>query len=82
MREAAATLASNLSSDPNVTVVPQTSLQFQEALSLYRRRGDKEWSLTDCASLLIMRDASMSEAFTHDRHFQQMGFTALLRESQ
>ena len=42
MRMAAATLASNLSSDPNVTVIPQTNLQFQEALSLYRQRADKE----------------------------------------
>lgn len=82
MREAAATLASNLSSDPNLTVIPQTNLQFQVALSLYRLRGDKEWSLTDCASFLIMGDAGISEALTHDHHFQQMGFTALLRESQ
>jgi predicted nucleic acid-binding protein len=82
MREAAATLASRLSSDPNVTVIPQTSVQFQEALYFYRQRDDKEWSLTDCASFLIMHDAGISEAFTHDHHFEQAGFTALLRDSQ
>ena len=82
MRTAAATLVSTLSADPNVTVLPQTSLQFQEALSFYRQRADKEWSLTDCASFLVMCDAGITEAFTHDHHYQQAGFVALLRENE
>lgn len=40
---------------------------------------DKGWSLTDCASCLIMNADSINEALTHDRHFEQMGFRALLR---
>ena len=34
-------------SNPNIEVVPQTSLQFSEAFDFYRRVTDKEWSLTD-----------------------------------
>jgi uncharacterized protein len=82
LREAAASVASNFSADPNATVIPQTSLQFQEALSHYRQRGDKDWSVTDCASFLLMREAGISEALTHDVHFQQAGFIALLRDSE
>src|SRR5262245_57797268 len=37
-------------SDPNVEVVPQTSIQFLSAFDLYVQRPDKDWSLTDCAS--------------------------------
>jgi len=64
---------------PNVTIVPQTSAQFSEALVFYQAHKDKEWSATDCASFLIMRERGLTEALTNDRHFEQAGFTALLR---
>src|SRR3989442_14969625 len=71
-----------LRENPNVTIVPQTSTQIAEALTFYEVHRDKEWSLTDCASFLVMRESGLSEAFTHDQHFQQAGFIALLRDSQ
>ena len=55
------------------------SLQFSEAFEAYRRRLDKEWSLTDCASFALMRERGLSEALAHDRHFEKAGFVALLR---
>jgi len=64
---------------PNVTIVPQTSALFSEALVFYQGHKDKEWSATDCASFLIMRERGLTEALTSDRHFEQAGFTALLR---
>ena len=69
----------NIVSNPNVEVVPQTSLQFREAFDLYKTRTDKEWSLTDCASFNLMKERSITEALAHDEHFQQTGFVALLR---
>lgn len=67
--------------DPNTEVVPQTSIQFSEALDEYRRMMDKEWSLTDCASFGLMKERGISEALAHDHHFEQAGFVALLRAS-
>ena len=66
-------------SDPNVEVVPQTSLQFDAAFNRYRAMTDKEWSLTDCASFNLMAERGLAEALAHDRHFEQAGFVALLR---
>jgi predicted nucleic acid-binding protein len=66
-------------SNPNVEVIPQTSLQFTQAFGEYRRMADKEWSLTDCASFAIMRERGLTEALAHDQHFVQAGFVALLR---
>ncbi len=66
--------------NPNVEVVPQTSIQFREAFDLYKRMADKEWSLTDCASFEIMKARGIREALAHDRHFEQAGFIALLRD--
>ena len=65
--------------NPNVEVVPQTSIQFREAFDLYKRMADKAWSLTDCASFVIMKTRGITEALAHDRHFEQAGFKALLR---
>lgn len=67
--------------NPNVTIIPQTSAQFGEALSFYCGHTDKQWGQTDCASFLIMREAGLTEALTYDKHFQQAGFKALLRDS-
>ena len=65
--------------NPNVEVVPQTSIQFREAFELYKQMADKEWSLTDCASFELMKTRGISEALAHDRHFEQAGLAALLR---
>jgi predicted nucleic acid-binding protein len=71
----------HLRDSPNVTIVPQTSAQFREAFSFYEGHRDKDWSLTDCASFIVMRETGIVDALTHDQHFQQAGFAPLLRES-
>lgn len=35
---------------------------------------DKLWSFTDCVSYVVMRNHSITEVFSFDRHFSQMGF--------
>lgn len=51
---------------------------FDLGVELYRTRDDKEWSLTDCISFVVMRREGLTEALTGDRHFEQAGFTPLL----
>lgn len=80
LRRAAVRLIERLRRNPNVTIVPQSSLQFQNALSLYAERGDKTWGHTDCSSFRIMDRDGITQALTHDRDFQQAGFQALLRD--
>jgi predicted nucleic acid-binding protein len=61
-------------------MIPQTSDQFDRALSRCEDRVDKDWSPTDCASFLIMEAEGIEVVLTHDdRHFAQAGFQALLR---
>lgn len=66
-------------SNPNVEVEPQTSLQFLSAFEHHQAMLDKDWSLTHCASFVLMRERGVSEALAHDHHFEQAGFVALLR---
>ena len=82
MRDLAAGTATGLTQDDNTTVIPQTSSQFQTALARYRSRPDQNWSIVDCASFIVMEERGIQEALAFDRHFQQAGFTALLRDRE
>ncbi|MCY4617835.1 MAG: PIN domain-containing protein [Chloroflexi bacterium] len=78
-RLAAIRLVEQLVASPLVEIVPQTDEQFQAALERYAARKDQRWSLTDCASFILMEERGLSEALAYDRDFEQAGFTALLR---
>src|SRR5712691_9917545 len=69
----------DLRKDPDVTCVPMGGKLFAKAFDLYRQRPDKDWSLTDCASFVVMADMKLADALTADVHFEQAGFRALLR---
>lgn len=53
---------------------------FQRGWDFYDAREDKDWSLTDCISFVVMQERGISEALAHDHHFMQAGFRVLLRE--
>ena len=61
------------------TIVPLDSRLLQRGLDLFASRADKNWSLTDCTSFVAMKDADIHEALTADRHFEQAGFSILLK---
>lgn len=67
--------------NPNIEVVPQTHEQFEEAVKRYAKRLDKDHSLTDCASFLLMESRGIYEALAHDRDFLQAGFIPLMRDA-
>ena len=71
----------SLQNNSVVEVVPQTSAQFMEAVERYASRLDQRWSVTDCASFLLMEQRGITEALAFDRDFEQAGFVALLRDT-
>jgi predicted nucleic acid-binding protein len=79
LRGGAARAVEALRGNPSVRIVPQTTEQFRNAVKLYEQLKDKSWSLTDCASFQIMKEHGIRAALTHDVHFAQAGFEALLR---
>lgn len=70
----------DLRKDPDIEVLPVDAPLFDRAFQFYSSRLDKEWSLTDCISFVIMQERGIAEALTADHHFQQAGFRAILRE--
>ena len=64
--------------NPNVRVLPQSRDSFLRAMDLYGRRLDKQYSLTDCASMNAMRSEAVTDALTNDHHFAQEKFVVLI----
>ena len=69
----------DLRSDPKVTCVPGSAELFGKGFQLYERRADKDWSLTDCISFVVMKQRRLTDALTTDHHFAQAGFKVLLK---
>lgn len=66
-----------LQRDRQTIILDATPEFFEAGCNLYISREDKYWSLTDCISFAVMRQRSIAEALTADRHFQQAGFVPL-----
>jgi predicted nucleic acid-binding protein len=78
-RAQAVTVIDWLRTAPNVEVVRTTSGLFDAGFRLYMTHADKDWGLTDCLSFVVMREYGATDALTHDHHFAQAGFVALMR---
>ena len=66
---------------PDVSVVAQSRESLLHGLLLYEARRDKGYSLVDCVSMLTAQRLGIVEVLTADRHFEQEGFVALLRDA-
>lgn len=77
-RSAGAAFIRHLREQPDLEIIPCDAELFEAGLRLYESRSDKDWSLTDCISFIVMERESVAEALTGDHHFTQAGFRALL----
>ena len=62
-----------------VDIIHIDSALDSAAWALWMSRPDKDWSLVDCASFVIMQSQGLTEALTADRDFEQAGFIRLLK---
>jgi predicted nucleic acid-binding protein len=67
-----------ISQNPLVDIVIVDQPLIARAIDRYRRYSDKSWGLVDCASLIVMQERGITEAFTSDHDFEQAGFRCLL----
>lgn len=73
-------IVGTLRSDDWIRILHVDPVQDGAAWDLLARHDDKVWSLVDCTSFIVMRAHSITVALTSDRHFEQAGFTRLLRK--
>jgi len=62
---------------PNLQIISIDSRLIQSGVELYANRLDKGYSLTDCVSMIVMKQMGIYEILTHDKHFTQEGLTIL-----
>ncbi len=77
-RKSAVDAVRTIIADEEVEYVPHESKTFSDALEFYEKRLDKGYSLTDCISMLTMKNLAVQKILTHDSHFEQEGFNILL----
>lgn len=69
----------DLKASPYIEIVHVDVKHDDTAWQLLKSRQDKEWSLVDCASFVLMTRRGITEALTTDHHFEQAGFVRLLK---
>lgn len=77
-RRQAVALVDALMNEPTLAIEPQTTNLLSEGIELYRQREDKDYSVTDCMSMVTCRRHGVREVATHDHNFVQEGYAILL----
>jgi predicted nucleic acid-binding protein len=68
----------SLKKSPYIHIIHIDEMMDAKAWELLTQREDKEWSLVDCSSFIIMKQRRINEALTNDHHFEQAGLIKLL----
>ena len=79
IRSLFAAFVRDLPTDPRMEILPADREQFDAGCALYEARPDKEWSLTDCLSMVVIEQQAILDVFTADHHFEQAGYNILLK---
>ena len=68
-------VGNNLLQSPSVQFIQVDTALFYEGWAYFQRHQDKDYSLTDCLSFLVMQKLGIQRAFAFDQHVVQAGFT-------
>lgn len=73
------TFVESLRQSPYIEILHIDAETDNKAWQLLSSREDKNWSLVDCSSFVVMQQRNITEALTNDYHFEQAGFVRLLK---
>ena len=67
-------VGNRLLTSPSVQFVQVDEELFREGWHYFQQHQDKDYSLTDCISFVVMKRLKIVIAFAFDQHFVQAGF--------
>jgi uncharacterized protein len=70
-------VGNRLLTSPSVEFVHVDERLFKEGWDYFQLHKDKDYSLTDCISFLVMKTLRIEAAFAFDQHFVQARFQKL-----
>lgn len=73
------TFSKEILSDATIEIVWVDEELHHQAVELLQHRADKNYSLCDAVSFVVMRTRGINESLTTDKHFEQEGFVRLLK---
>ena len=79
LRAQAANTVRSLLDSQTTRVIPQSRVSLTLGLERYENRLDKGYSLQDCISMNVMESEGITQILTSDHHFEQEGFTVLMK---
>lgn len=62
---------------PSVQLVHVDEELFREGWRYLQKHKDKQYSLTDCISFVVMKNSGIDTALAFDKHFVQAGYKKL-----
>ena len=72
--------SSRILDDKAIEIIWVDEILHRQAIALLRARADKNYSLCDAVSFVLMRRRGITESLTTDKHFRQEGFVRLLEK--
>lgn len=81
-RPLALQICDGLRGSERVEIIQSDKSLEERTWALFRDRSDKDWGMTDCVSMTVMRDWQIDEVFTSDHHFEQAGYRILIRPNR
>ena len=78
-RERALAFAIDILDNSDAEVIWAEQSLHRAALALLQRRSDKDYSLCDAVSFILMRERRIQDALTTDSDFEREGFIRLLK---
>jgi predicted nucleic acid-binding protein len=81
MRRKALATYLQICQESNMEIISYTPQLRQAGFQLFDERPDKGYSLTDCISMIVMKQRGIIEVLTHDQHFTQENLRILFQDS-
>jgi uncharacterized protein len=78
-REPVIRFVAQLAADRDIEMIWVDRVLHDRAVALLTAQLDKTYSLCDAVSFVLMRNRGLHEALSTDHHFEQAGFSILLK---
>ncbi|WP_446010525.1 type II toxin-antitoxin system VapC family toxin [Candidatus Electrothrix sp.] len=60
--------------------IPADAALIERGFQKFKKMQDKDWGFVDCLSIVAANDLGGNEVFSADHHFEQAGFSILLKK--
>lgn len=79
LRRRAVQIIRAMRTNPDTKIIEQSHESFARGVNRYAAREDKAYSFADCVAMNTMDAGAITDILSNDRHFEQEGYSVLLK---